>query len=119
MNSATMEQIAALPSFEGKELLERLDYDEAFVLEILEMCIDELDLKVLAIEGASASGDLAGIRELAHALKGVMANTSALRLSAIANELEMASQEERTEDVRALALTLRPEADQFKRAIAA
>ncbi len=114
-----MKSFALFSAFDRSDLLERLGHDEDFVTEILAMCVEEVDGKVTAIERAIACGDLSVVGKLAHALKGVTANTSAHRLSAIASELELASKQSRLDLARTLALSLRPETDEFKQAIAA
>ncbi|MDP6524970.1 MAG: Hpt domain-containing protein [Kiritimatiellia bacterium] len=114
-----MQTNAALPAFDREDLLLRLGQDTALAAQILEMTIEELEEQGPAIELALAGGDLAVGRELAHSLKGVTANTSAIGLSDLAAQIENACRGSDLVLARELASCLSPETVRFKKAIAA
>ncbi len=56
---------------------------------MLAMIPEEAETSLAAIVGAIGTGDLRGLREAAHGLKGLAANFGAERLTALARMLEL------------------------------
>jgi HPt (histidine-containing phosphotransfer) domain-containing protein len=72
------------------ELRESVGDDDAFIADLVATYIGEGRDHLAAMEAAAAAGDAAAIVRPAHTLKSSSAALGALRLAAIAREIEMA-----------------------------
>ncbi|MFN8589481.1 MAG: PAS domain S-box protein [Candidatus Eisenbacteria bacterium] len=70
------------------EALERMDGDEAVLLELLRLFLQDMDHMVARLEEACASGDLTVLVRAAHGLKGASATISARAVAPLAREVE-------------------------------
>jgi HPt (histidine-containing phosphotransfer) domain-containing protein len=70
------------------ELLERIDGDQAFLAELLELFRAESPEQIRAARKAVAENDAAALQEVGHALKGALGNLAAAAASTIASGLE-------------------------------
>lgn len=79
----------ALPLLDEAKLAElALSVGEDMVGVMLAMIPEEAELSVAAIGAAIGAGDLPGMRQAAHALRGVASNFGAARVTALARILE-------------------------------
>ncbi len=106
-----------LPVLDWQELLQRLGDDQEFIAEVLAMTVEEAAREVPEIEAALAAGEMAHVQELAHALKGATANTSARALCAVAADVELACRDGRSDSVPELVKRLQPEYERFRHAV--
>jgi len=72
------------------EALDRVDGDETFLQELLNLYAAEYAEKTVAMENAIRAADFRAVRELGHALKGSSANLSLPRLQDAAFDMETA-----------------------------
>lgn len=86
--SAGNGQCHARPLFDHTAALQSLDGDEALLAELVALFQTEAPKRLQALEEAYAHGDLAGMREAAHALKGMAAQIGAFVLRDQAATLE-------------------------------
>jgi two-component system sensor histidine kinase/response regulator len=96
-------------------LLESVDGDEAFALDLANTFIATSDQELAAITRALNTGDGAAVRDSAHALKGAGANLHASAATLAAAQLEAAAGSGEEADISALAGKL---ATEVKRTIA-
>lgn len=82
------------------ELLERVDNDRELMRELLCIFIEEFPGKLEALAKAVASGDLAQVRVLSHALKGALLNMSVAQAAGQAAHLEQIARSGQKEQVR-------------------
>lgn len=81
--------------FDRHLALQNLDGDEELLTELIALFQDEAPKRLAAVQEAQRQGDLAALREAAHALKGMAAQIGALRLKEQAAALEQAAKEGR------------------------
>ena len=112
--SAVLADIAKDPVDWGT-LLESVDGDEAFALDLANTFIATSDQELAAITRALNTGDGAAVRDSAHALKGAGANLHASAATLAAAQLEAAAGSGEEADISALADKL---ATEVKRTIA-
>lgn len=74
--------------FDRAELLERVDYDRAFLADTVEMLAADGPALLHEIRQAIGAVDAAGVGRAAHTLKGMIANFCAAGPQAAAFELE-------------------------------
>jgi histidine phosphotransfer protein HptB len=96
-------------------LLESVDRDEVFALDLANTFIANSDHELAAITRARDTGDWAALRDFAHVLKGAAANLYASKVTVAAAQLEAAASAGEYADISALADELTVE---VKRAIA-
>ena len=96
-NSATPEQAWNL-----KELLDRLDDDQAFLRDLLRVFREDSQSNVQKAKTALAVGDLARLTHAAHTLNGMLRNLCMDGAAEIAAELEDASRQEKRKDAAEL-----------------
>ena len=70
-------------------LLSLGDGDSAFVLELIDLYLDDSAQRVQALTTAIDASDLATVERAAHALKSASANVGALALAEVCKETEM------------------------------
>ncbi|MBP2300230.1 response regulator [Azospirillum picis] len=80
-----------LPGIDMSDALGRLDGDGALLRRLLEQFADGYADAAERIAAAQASGDLPGVKAVAHELKSVAGNVGARRLSATADTVQIAA----------------------------
>ncbi len=78
------------PTFDEKELLDRVDHDRAFLAEIVQMLQTDGPLLMAKLKEALAAKDAPAVGRTAHALKGMLSNFCSPRTRAMALEVETA-----------------------------
>src|SRR4051794_7350160 len=74
-SNASWQVEGIMPStFNPSELLERVDNDQEFLRETVEMLATDGPRLLAEIDGAAGSGDAAGVARAAHTLKGMISN---------------------------------------------
>ena len=76
-------------SIDVTQLLDRLDSDRALLAELVNLFRADFPASLSAAQRAIDQQDASGLRSAAHALKGALANLSAVQASALAAELEI------------------------------
>jgi PAS domain S-box-containing protein len=93
---AEVSQAGAAAAFEtaqavdAEDLLERIDGDLEFVAELAQTFEQDYPEKMIGIRAALEHGDGNALRQVAHGLKGALANLAAVRGTALAAQLESA-----------------------------
>jgi len=100
-------------------LIERLEGDDAFALQLAHIFLDELPQLLADLHAAVGTSDPLVMRQHAHTLRGAAANTGADILAALATAIGQAARDKDLEAVTPLAARLQPEADAFRDALAA
>lgn len=85
--------------FDKAALLERVSGDEAFCKQLLGIFLKDLEAQLTELRGAKERNDLDALARGAHQLKGSTSNVGALRLSAVARDLEQSIRDEDSEAV--------------------
>ncbi|MCK6552346.1 Hpt domain-containing protein [Myxococcota bacterium] len=80
-------------------MLEAADGDREFLRQLVEVFLEDADLKASEIRSAVQAQDLKGLGRTAHQLKGASANVGAAWLQDVAKRLELASRAESLGDV--------------------
>jgi signal transduction histidine kinase/DNA-binding response OmpR family regulator len=75
-------------SIDVSQLLDRIDGDRALLAELVDLFRADFPANLTAAQQAIDRQDVSGLRSAAHALKGALANLSAIEASALAAELE-------------------------------
>ena len=83
-----------------EELMERLDGDEAFLQELLEIFRQDGPANLLKSRDALAAGDFSGLTHAAHTLKGMLKNLAMRAAAEKAAALETAARKESIEGSR-------------------
>jgi len=79
--------------FDREAMLDRLGGDEEFLVDVLEVFLEETPRMLEATRSAVGSADAEGVERAAHALKGALLNISADSASLVALELERMGRE--------------------------
>jgi CheY-like chemotaxis protein len=103
--------------FDRTDALARLGDDEGLLSEVQRLFVDACRAHLAAIRAATERGDLAGLGEEAHNLKGAALNLSARRLADAASMLERAAREGRAGDARTASGAVSTEAEALLRAL--
>ncbi len=74
--------------FNEQAMLARLDNDHLLMHEIVKVACADIPLRLELLQKAISSGDLYGIRQASHTIKGLAANLDALALKKMAAQLE-------------------------------
>jgi two-component system, sensor histidine kinase and response regulator len=82
------------------ELMARVENDRDLLRELLGLFIEEFPGKLEALAKAVASGDLAQVRVLSHALKGALLNMSITQAAGQAAHLEQIAHNGQKEQLR-------------------
>jgi HPt (histidine-containing phosphotransfer) domain-containing protein len=80
--------IASILAIDKAELLERIDGDRDFLLELVEIFRSDYPHHVLAASQAIDRGESRGVERAAHALKGALSTLAAKRATTTAADLE-------------------------------
>ncbi len=94
LNAGSPAETAANDVFDRSGLLERVGANAKLALEVLRLFQTEAEQKMEDLRGAIADRDLGRLYRGAHAIKGMLANLSAVRASEAAHRLETLSQDE-------------------------
>ncbi|CAN5354481.1 hypothetical protein BH10PLA2_BH10PLA2_06930 [soil metagenome] len=76
------------PAFDPKQALQLLGDDEAFLAEIIALFLDDLPIRLEALNRALSSNDAPGVRREAHTIKGASSNLAAGEVCRTAEHLE-------------------------------
>ena len=76
--------------FDESEFMQRNMHDEKLGRDVIALYIVSASGSLASLQGALATGDAKGVRQLAHSLKGASATISAPAMSRLAAELETA-----------------------------
>ena len=105
--------------FDKTILLEKIGGDEAICAEILQVFIADIPLRIKEIEEALAQNDLPTLKRGAHTIKGASGNVGALKLQAIALQLETAAGAGVTSSARKMINNIKTEFEKISQAIGA
>jgi CheY-like chemotaxis protein len=97
-------------TFDENALRERLSGDDELMTDVIRVFLEDLPVRLAAIEAAVASRNAKALREAAHALKGAAGNLSADRLFEAAGVLERIGAESNTNAAEAASRRLSIEA---------
>ena len=86
--SAPVPVQAAKPAVCMEELLERVDGDRTFLLELVELFRGDYPVLMKTARNAVNSGDTVSLQRAGHTLQGVLGNLAAARAADLAGELE-------------------------------
>jgi HPt (histidine-containing phosphotransfer) domain-containing protein len=101
-----MKSVAILEEFvDLPELLERVENDEDLLAELFTLFQEDLPLSRAALQAAVDGGNLREIEQAAHKLKGMLANLSAKRTTALAAEIESTARSSNAQKVPELMAT--------------
>ncbi|MEO8258989.1 MAG: response regulator [Acidobacteriota bacterium] len=89
------------PTFDEAALRIRVGGDEELMIDVIQVFLEDLPLRLAAIREAVTNRDAAGLAAAAHQLKGAAANLSAGGLLAAASVLERIGAEERLDAAEA------------------
>jgi len=103
--------------FNRQDFLNRLDGNEVLLKEMIATIPDHFSEVTEKIKKAAEKQDTAETGYLAHFIKGISANISAERISAIASQIEVCAEENRTDSIASLTNMLEHEADLFRSAV--
>ena len=76
------------PVFDRDEMLDRLDGDQEFLADVLEVFLDETPKMLEQMRFAVGDRDTEKIERAAHAMKGALLNIAARPAAALARQLE-------------------------------
>jgi len=113
------EEAPALDRSVLAELRESVGDDDAFIADLVATYIAEGRDHLAAMDAAAAAGDAAAIVRPAHTLKSSSAALGALRLAAIARDIEMAGRAGETADLPTRVADARAAWDETLREMAA
>jgi HPt (histidine-containing phosphotransfer) domain-containing protein len=85
-----------------RELLQRLDGDEAFLDELLQIYLEEGQANLQMAKTALSEGNLNVLTRAAHTLKGMLRNLSMNRAGEAASALENAARQGNSQEAREL-----------------
>jgi HPt (histidine-containing phosphotransfer) domain-containing protein len=95
------------------ELLERVDNDRAFLVELLNIFREDSRVAMEQAQEALSKQDLPALERKAHTLKGMLRNLLMGRAAQAASELEIAARQGSAQDCRALLAQVRAALDQL------
>ncbi|MGH7875570.1 MAG: Hpt domain-containing protein [Candidatus Binatia bacterium] len=75
------------------------DYGEDFLVELIDVYLDDAPLRLAQLRQALDGGDAETVSREAHTLKSSSANVGAMTLSALAQQVELAGRNGRTDSV--------------------
>lgn len=87
--------VAGRGTFDEDDLRRRMSGDDALMAEVLQLFLEDLPVRLAAIEAAVTAGNADALRTAAHALRGAAGNVSAGGLFDAARVLERAGAESR------------------------
>jgi HPt (histidine-containing phosphotransfer) domain-containing protein len=108
-----------LPVLDKEASLVRLDGDTELWNEIREIWLEDIQNLLGAVRTALEARSSDGLRRAAHAIKGASANVGAVRMAAVAREMEHAAMDADWEALGAAMRTLSAETDSARTALSA
>ena len=90
-----------LPVWDIDEALQRVRGKEKFLVSLVELFMKDMPDRIVELEQAVGKQDIDEAQAIAHAIKGVAANLSAIALSRLAAQLEQAAKNQQPEAVEA------------------
>lgn len=108
---------AAVALIDRATLLDRVGDDEALLVEIANIFLDELPGMLNEIRSAVESGDAKRLEHSAHTLKGSVSNFGARTATQAAFELESIGRQRRMNEARAAYSTLESEFEALRPAL--
>jgi two-component system sensor histidine kinase/response regulator len=109
---------AELP-FDPASSLALVEDDQALLVEIIELFLDESPRLMTTIQHTCATGESAELMRAAHTLKGMAGNFGAPKVVALAFELELSGKNGRLDNALPLCETLDQELTRLQEALAA
>lgn len=100
-----------------EQLLDQVDHDEDFLNELIEMFLDDYPDTLQQLHEALARGDAQRVRELAHSIKGAVANFYAPFAYEAAQNLENAGRQGHVSTASILVLELERELKRLHQAL--
>jgi HPt (histidine-containing phosphotransfer) domain-containing protein len=88
--------------FDRRDLLTRVDEDEELLDDLLQIFLEHTSKQLHELGKALEAGDVLGLREQAHALKGAAAGISAEAMRQVAGELELSGKNHNLAEARFL-----------------
>ena len=85
-------------AFDLAALEQRLDGDRELVLDVIRLFLEDCPLRLRAIRDACDAGDMPGLQQAAHSLKGAAAYLEAAAVVEAARQLETAGRDGRGGD---------------------
>ncbi|MGE0084535.1 MAG: transporter substrate-binding domain-containing protein [Desulfococcaceae bacterium] len=110
-------QILQTEIFNRQNFLNRVGGDDVILREILSGMPEHLSGEIKKLRAAAERNDSEKIRFYAHKIRGISANISAERISAIACQIELAGKEGRTDSIAFLTDILEQETELFRSAV--
>jgi CheY-like chemotaxis protein len=95
-------------------VMDRIGGDEDFLLELIDIYIEDFIKKHAKLQLAIEQGDCIAIKEIAHSLRGSSGNLSLNGLHHIAESMEISGREENIEQAQVLFIQLNKEFEKFK-----
>ena len=99
---ADNDQSNATPVFDQEKLLQRVGGNHGILLRVIRAFLVSVPQQIDELKAALASADLADLHIRAHTLKGSTANVEALRIRALAQQIEVLAREGSTAGVEDL-----------------
>jgi HPt (histidine-containing phosphotransfer) domain-containing protein len=110
--------VAVQPVYDREDAMERLGGDAELCDDILKHLLLDIPRIVTQLDQATQSGDMPGLTDLAHGLKGAARNVGAKALGMAAYALEMAGRERKTEAIRSALASLHRDVEELGRVAA-
>ncbi|KPA16036.1 Multi-sensor hybrid histidine kinase [Candidatus Magnetomorum sp. HK-1] len=106
-----------LPLFNKKNLLERLEGDEALYQELMQGFLADIPVQINKLEKALDFDDLQTAAQVAHTLKGAFSSVGAQLLQKVSNELEEVIKKDDSEKIKQFIIQLKVSLNQIKKYI--
>jgi PAS domain S-box-containing protein len=110
--------VADLPVLDARALEEIAAATGMSIGELVTMLMADINQLTTGLSAAMAVGQISEMRRMAHSIKSSAAQLGALRLSALAREMEMATRDERIDDFKAREPQLREALEALQNAVA-
>jgi CheY-like chemotaxis protein/HPt (histidine-containing phosphotransfer) domain-containing protein len=95
-------------------VMERIGGDEGFLLELLDIYIEDFIEKHAELKHAIERNDFVAIKEIGHSLRGSSGNLSLIGLHRASEGIELSGREENIENAKLLFIQLNMEFEKFK-----
>jgi HPt (histidine-containing phosphotransfer) domain-containing protein len=106
----------SIPVFDREQALSAVDGDVDAMLEIVDLFRATMPSEMADLIAAFERGEWQEASNRAHGVKGASATIGAMRISAVACEIELLLKQERREEARAALTRLPEEVDRFNTA---
>jgi HPt (histidine-containing phosphotransfer) domain-containing protein len=81
-----------VPVFDVAGVKRRLMHDDALMLMVLQVFMQEMPKQIEQLKAAHAAADMAGVKLQAHSIKGACGNVGATAMQALALEVEITAE---------------------------